>query len=57
MKNVKMCYGGGYLLFLIAVFVVVLVFVDDGWQSTCGGGLGIIFSPSFSFVIAVAKHS
>jgi len=20
-----------------------LVFVDDGWQSTCGGGLGIMF--------------
>jgi len=38
-------------------FIIVLVFVDDGWQSTCGDGLGIIFSPSISFVIAVDKHS
>ena len=33
--------------------------VNDGWQSTCGGGvgLGIIFAPRFRFAIAVAKHS
>ena len=25
------------------VFVVILVWVDDEWQSTCGGVLGVIF--------------
>jgi len=34
-----------------------MFFVDDGWQSTCGGGLGIIFFAKFGFVIVVAKHS
>jgi len=31
----------------MAVFVITLVCVDDGWQSTCGGGLGIIFWAKF----------
>jgi len=30
-----------------------LVFVDDEWQSTCGGGLGIIFFATFGFVTVV----
>jgi len=27
----------------MAVFVIILVCANDEWESTCGGGLGIIF--------------
>jgi len=30
----------------MAVFAITLVCVDAGWQSTCGGSVGIIFGPS-----------
>ena len=40
---------------ILEYFIIKLFFVDEEWQSTCGGGFGIIFLAKFGFVTVVAK--